>query len=64
MCFIAKEKLDEYNKYDKEFKIYESKAKKKNVLFFFTFVLYGFFLQVWVFRYILIYFYTICYLCL
>jgi hypothetical protein len=46
MCFIAKEKLDEYNKYDKEFKIYESKAKKKNVLFFFTFVLYGFFLQV------------------
>jgi len=34
MHFIAKEKLDEYNKYDKELKIYEGKAKKKNGIFF------------------------------
>lgn len=34
MCFIAKEKLDEYNKYDEELKIYEGKAKKKNGFFF------------------------------
>jgi hypothetical protein len=39
MCFIAKEKLDEYNKYDEELKIYEGKAKMDFV--FFTFVLYS-----------------------
>jgi hypothetical protein len=47
MHFIAKEKLDEYNKYDKELKIYESKAKKKNVFFSFTFVSYGFLDTFW-----------------
>jgi hypothetical protein len=41
MHFIAKEKLDEYNKYDKGLKIYEGKTNNKNVFFSFTFVLYG-----------------------
>jgi hypothetical protein len=46
MRFIAKEKLDEYNKYDKELKISEGKAKKKNVFFSLPLFYMVFFLQV------------------